>query len=79
MKKFDNDVLYEDLGDLINHEVDKVTGRSWRDWYMRTFYKLGKDEVLRLASIARADGKHKKRYFSKLLKDATKKGAYSRQ
>lgn len=61
---YDNDLLFEELRDLTNG--------AFRGWYMKMFYSLGKDEVLRLASIARADGKDKQRYFSKLLK-----GAYS--
>lgn len=61
MKTFDNDVLFNDLHDLTNQQ--------FKGWYMKAFYKLGKDEVLKLASVARADGKDKARYFSKLLKE----------
>ena len=58
-RKFDNDHLLEELSDLTND--------NFRAWYCSKFYKLGKDEVLRLASIARADGKNKQKYFSYLL------------
>jgi hypothetical protein len=71
-KKYDNDHLYDQLDEFINKEVDPVTGRNWKDWYLKVFYKLGKDEVLKIASIAKADGKDKKRYFSKLLKEKYK-------
>lgn len=57
---YDCDFLYQDLGDLVND--------GFESWYKSTFYKLGKDKVLRLASIARADGINKNRYFSFLLK-----------
>lgn len=62
MGNYDNDVLYRDLRDLTNE--------SFRSWYMKAFYKLGRDRVLRLASIARSDGRDKPKYFSKLIKDA---------
>lgn len=62
MKNYDNDVLFANLGDLTN--------QTFKAWYMKAFYALGKDEILKIASIARADGKDKRRYFSKLLKEA---------
>jgi membrane-bound lytic murein transglycosylase MltF len=58
-KKYDNDFLLEELSDLTND--------NFRAWYCSKFYKLGKDRVLELASIARADGKNPSRYFSYLL------------
>lgn len=65
MKNYDNDVLFVELSDLTNP--------MFKAWYMKAFYLLGKDEVLKLASIAKADGKDKKKYFSKLLKTAMAK------
>lgn len=59
-KKYDNDFLFEDLSDLVNE--------SFKGWYMKQFYRLGKDRILQLASIARADGKNPQRYFSYLIK-----------
>lgn len=61
-KTYDNDRLYDDLGDLVNPQ--------FRAWYCKSFYRLGKDRVLVLASQARADGNDKRRLFSKLLKQA---------
>jgi len=57
---YDNDKLFEILSDLVNPQ--------FRAWYCKRFYALGKDEVLKRASIARADGKDKRKYFSVLLK-----------
>lgn len=57
---YDNDILYEDLNDLTNDQ--------FKCWYMKAFYKLGKDKVLVLASQARADGSNPKKLFSHLLK-----------
>lgn len=62
-KQYDNDHLFEMLSDLCNNQ--------FKAWYCKMFYKLGKDKVLALASIARADAKtDKRRYFSYLLKQA---------
>lgn len=73
---YDNDHLYDELTDLINAEVNPRTGKTFKGWYMRSFYLLGKDEVLKLASISRADAKRdKKRYFSTLLSNAVKRVA----
>lgn len=73
---YDNDHLYDELTDLINTEINPKTGQTFKGWYMRSFYTLGKDEVLRLASITRADAKtDKKRYFSTLLSRAVKRVA----
>ncbi len=63
-KKYDCDYLLEDLSDLINSE--------FRLWYLKVFYKLGKETVLRCASIARTEGKNKSRYFSFLIKKELK-------
>ncbi len=59
---YDNDHLFEQLKDLVNPQ--------FRAWYCKRFYKLGRDRVLQLASIARADGKQPARLFSKLLKES---------
>ena len=65
-KKYDNDFLFEALPDLVNEQ--------FRPWYCRVFYKLGKDRVLHLASVARSDGKNPRAYFSKLLKMEAQRG-----
>lgn len=59
-KDYDNDVLYQELSDLVNP--------SFRAWYCKKFYQLGKDKTLELASIARADGREPKKLFSYLLR-----------
>jgi len=59
-KKYDNDVLFDELADLVNND--------FRAWYCGRFYKLGTQRVLELASIARADGREPKKLFSTLLK-----------
>lgn len=67
-KKYDNDHLFEQLSDLVNVQ--------FRAWYCRQFYRLGRDQVLRLASVARADAKRDSRkYFSVLLKNCKSPGA----
>lgn len=60
--QYDNDHLFNQLSDLVNE--------TWRGWYMKRFYALGTQRVLQMASIARADGKHPAKLFSKMLKDA---------
>ena len=61
-KKFDNDYLFEDqrLSGLVNP--------TFKAWYCKHFYRLGKDKVLQLASIAKVDGNNSARLFSFLLK-----------
>ena len=61
--KYDNDLLFDELSDLVNP--------SFRAWYCKQFYKLGNQRVLQLASQARADGKNPKKLFSHLLKRAS--------
>lgn len=56
-------VLVRECSDLINPK--------FKNWYCRIFYKLSNEVVLRLASIARADGQNKQKLFSYLLKKAT--------
>lgn len=65
-KKFENDFLFDALPDLVNEQ--------FKPWYCRMFYKLGKDRVLHLASVARNDGKNPRAYFSKLLKMEAQRG-----
>lgn len=60
--QYDNDHLFNQLSDLVNE--------TFRAWYCRQFYRLGTQRVLQMASIARADGKHPAKLFSKMLKDA---------
>lgn len=52
--------IYEVVADLVND--------SFRPWYCQSFHKLGYKRVLELASLARADGKNPRNYFSYLLK-----------
>ena len=59
---YDNDYLFKDLGDLVNER--------FKPWYMKEFYRLGKEKVLILASQAKADGKYPAKLFSKLLKNS---------
>lgn len=54
------DELFVELSDLVNPE--------FKAWYCKSFYKLGRDHVLVLASKARVDGFDKRKYFSSLLK-----------
>jgi hypothetical protein len=61
-KKFDADHLFDMLPDLVNP--------TFKAWYCKMFYALGKDRVLQLASLARQDGKDNRKYFSHLLKKA---------
>ena len=56
------DQLFRELQDLVNPQ--------FKAWYCKMFYKLGRDKVIVLASLARADGYDQRRYFSKLLKQA---------
>lgn len=59
---YENDHLYEQLSDLTNP--------TFKAWYMKHFYRLGRERVLILAAQARSDGKQPARLFSKLLKEA---------
>ena len=59
-RKYDADHLFEQLTDLVNQD--------FKAWYCKMFYKLGVEQVLRLTSIARQDGKDKRKYFSHLLR-----------
>lgn len=64
-KNYDNDNLYYQLPDLVN--------QKFRPWYCKVFYHIGRDEVLKLASIARADATNShisRKLFSKLLKES---------
>ena len=57
---YENDYLYDQLSDLVNNQ--------FKGWYMKQFYRIGKERVLILASQARSDGKQPAKLFSKLLK-----------
>lgn len=54
------DVLFSELEDLVNLE--------FKAWYCKSFVDLGRDKVLRLASVSRQDGKNPQRYFSFLIR-----------
>lgn len=61
----DADALLSALSDVVNADP------RWRPWYCKRFMSMTRDEVLKRASIARADGKDRKRYFSLLLKQSS--------
>lgn len=63
-KYFETDVLYADLSDLVNDQ--------FKAWYCRKFFTIGRDRILILASLARADGKDAKKLFSHLLRKEAK-------
>lgn len=58
------DALVSSLSDVINPDP------AWRPWYCKRFMALPRAEVLKRASIAKADGRNPRRYFSLLLKNA---------
>lgn len=60
--RYENDELFDQLSDLVSAD--------WRPWYCKHFYRLGKDRVLQLAGVARAEGRSPKKYFARLLKQA---------
>jgi hypothetical protein len=62
IKNYEIDLLFDSLPDLVN--------LSFKRWYCKMFYKLGRERVITIASIARADGKTPTKLFSKLLKEA---------
>ncbi len=56
------EALFIDLDDLVNQQ--------FKAWYCKMFFKLGREEVMKRASLARSDAKSdKRRYFSYLLKN----------
>lgn len=59
-KRWDADHLFDMLPDLVNP--------TFKAWYCKMFYSIGRDRVLQLASLARQDGKDNRKYFSHLLK-----------
>lgn len=63
-KVYDEDILFGELHDLVSDE--------FRAWYIKCFYKLGRQKTLELASQALVEGKNKKRLFSYLLKKEIK-------
>lgn len=57
------DYIYSQLGDLINEQ--------FKPWYCKQIKRLGREQIYKLASVARADAKQNaSRYFSTLLKRA---------
>lgn len=54
------DTIYKDISDLTNE--------TFKSWYCKRIYQLGRQEILKRASIARADGKEPKKLFSTLIK-----------
>lgn len=62
---YENDYLFQQLNELVNQQ--------FKAWYCKCFYLLGKNKVLQLASIAKADGKQPSKLFSILLKNEIKK------
>jgi hypothetical protein len=62
-KRYEADELYDLLGGLVNSQ--------FKAWYCKQFYRLGRERVLQLAAIAKADAKtDPRRYFSRLLKNS---------
>lgn len=61
-KRYDADELFDQLSELVNP--------TYRAWYCKMFYQLGKNRVMELASVAKADGKEPRKLFSLLLKRA---------
>lgn len=59
-KKWDVDHLFDQYPDLVNPQ--------FKAWYCKMFYRLGKDRVMQLASLARQDGHNSRKYFSHLLR-----------
>lgn len=59
-KRWDADHLFDQMPDLVNP--------TFKAWYCKMFYAIGRDRVLQLASLARQDGKDHRKYFSHLLK-----------
>ena len=57
---YENDQLYEQLTGLVNPQ--------YKAWYMKVFYSLGRQRVLQLAGVARADGRDQAKLFSHLLR-----------
>lgn len=56
--------------DLLIAEVTDLINPDYQKWHCRTAFKLGREKYLKLASIARADGRDPKRYFSLLCNQA---------
>jgi len=61
--------------DLVFVEVQDLTCPAYRAWYCKMIHRLGRDKILRLASIARQDGNDPARLFSYLIKNAAKGSA----
>lgn len=66
--KLNTVVNCRDTIDLLFGELGDLTNPTFKAWYCKLFYTIGRQRVLQLASIARADGYDTRKYFSKLLK-----------
>lgn len=54
--------------DQLFDQLRGLTNPQFKAWYCKTFKRLGRERVLKLASIAKADAKSSpQRYFSWLL------------
>ena len=56
------DQLFKMLPNLVNQD--------FKPWYCKQFYRLGRNKVMELASLAQADGSDPRKLFSFLLKRA---------
>lgn len=61
------------VDDAIEQIQDLITMPTLKPWYCSAAYKLGVTKLLQLASIARADGKDKPKFFSYLINRELKK------
>lgn len=59
---YENDFLYSELNDLMNP--------SFHKWYMKAFYKLGRETVMRIAAEARQEGRNPQKLFSYKIREA---------
>lgn len=60
------DYVIDQIGDLI-------TMPELKPWYCKAVYMLGMDQVLRMASTARSDGKVPAKFFSYMINRELKK------
>jgi len=63
----------EQVDYAIEQIQDLITMPTLKPWYCSAAYKLGVTKLLQLASIARADGKDKPKFFSYLINRELKK------
>jgi len=64
------DFLLEDHADLITD--------NYRKWFAKRFYKLDKETIIKLAAVAKADGKTPGRLFAHLINKEYQKRLYAR-